>query len=801
MAESHDVNEEQRPYVDDVLDVVEVTVLPVLLSVDGVHAEVIGSTAPAPSDRWHHLVDTFLLELPATGDGQTADHLDSAVRRFLVTAAAFLLAETTELDLQLTPGPSEGAAAERQARVQLVVADAQRAARVLLDRAEHARSDWLGLKARICDPRPIGGMRAIRRPGSERPAASIGSASAAEPGPAPIGDRTAFGRRGRQSLAEARYVSTLLGDAIDAEEERGSRRHRRVSALAKGIALTLVVIIDLPITLWLSMTVLDVDWSDPAPVAILAGLLIAVLGTAGAAVLPYQLGRDHRVFKTPDRALCWADLPVGSKVSLVSTSLLMVALSTGVLLGVLRAGALAGDDIVALLVSTIVVIALPVAAGVVFWLAFRDGSPERDYLASSSHRLQQALRRQRSAVDRTAAVERRLKLVRCTDSQQRRRIEIAELRQHADRVLEEPVIGPRGQLMTVAEAEHRRGHLTELIGAEEKAGSRRHRRTSGWQRLFMAAVVLVDVPILLVVPAAVLRSDPAPAPDLTIVISVVTAVVMTAAAGFALFQLGREQRVYKATSGRLNWHRLPFRAKVNCWGVGMLGALVAASVLAGGQVLFRTWVGAGPAWLAAAAFALAVPISAGLVVRTAFRDGSPEVDDLLCYTRLVEPYLQQRRDLLAGAKALRVEMTWGGCSASGWRSPNAQIPWGAIGRTTTSLWRPARRWVDRLFSPSAVSGVVIACLAAFLLASALQGGRHNVTVPFVLSLAAPMIAGWRAWELFRTKRRRAPVRCTEPDSYRLVHQLDLLADAGDRRFGGGERVARGPRRAGLGVPP
>ena len=105
------------------------------------------------------------------------------------------------------------------------------------------------------------------------------------------------------AVREARRLVASVGEAIDKEEALGSLRHRRVSTAAKALSLICVLAIDLPITLWLSIAVVGLDRARPDAGTVAMCVVAALVATAGVAILPYQLGHDHRTYKTPERQL------------------------------------------------------------------------------------------------------------------------------------------------------------------------------------------------------------------------------------------------------------------------------------------------------------------------------------------------------------------------------------------------------------------------------------------------------------------------------------------------------------------
>lgn len=216
---------------------------------------------------------------------------------------------------------------------------------------------------------------------------------------------------------------------------------------------------------------------------------------------------------------------------------------------------------------------------------------------------------------------------------------IAELRLAADRVPRTPVIGPRGQFMTVHEAKHRAEMLTERIDTDELRGSLRHYRVSRSAKvLTLLGLVVIDFPVMLWLASSVFNVDWTNPLGLQLVISIVISVLATGGAATALYHLGHDQRENKDDRRRLNWRQLSRGSKLSMLAAVVLVALIAA-------VMFvRVYTEGELSGLRSLAFLLAVLVafvmlvSAALVFWTAFRDGSLEQEDLRCYSAIILQY-------------------------------------------------------------------------------------------------------------------------------------------------------------------
>ncbi|HEX3784098.1 MAG TPA: hypothetical protein VHX38_30955 [Pseudonocardiaceae bacterium] len=222
--------------------------------------------------------------------------------------------------------------------------------------------------------------------------------------------------------------------------------------------------------------------------------------------------------------------------------------------------------------------------------------------------------------------------------------QIQERRYLAGRVLDQIVIGPHGQNLTVAEARRRASELEEQIDTAQALGNHRHRRVSRLIRwLTFIAVAVVDLPIMLWLASSVFNVDWTNPVGLPLLISVVVSVLATGGAAVALHHLGHNQRQHKNKRRQLDWAELSVGAKANLVTVGLLVGLMGVvmfvrvdteGVLSGLDEL---------ATLLAVLVAVVLVVSALLVFWTAFRDGSLEQEDLRHYSDSVRPHLDLKR--------------------------------------------------------------------------------------------------------------------------------------------------------------
>ncbi|MGH3910184.1 MAG: hypothetical protein ACRDRM_05070 [Pseudonocardiaceae bacterium] len=225
-------------------------------------------------------------------------------------------------------------------------------------------------------------------------------------------DTPVTGPRGQQlTLAEAQRRAQVLGDVIDTEEAHGSQRHRGVSRGAKALVLGIVGVVDFPIMLWLVSSVFNVDWDAPLNLPLVVSAVVALLTTGGAAAALYHIGHDQRQNKTHRRQLDKAQLTLGSKISIAAVAVLVVLIAVAMFFRVWTEGVLSGLDNLALVLALLVSVVMLISSWLVFWVAFRDGSPEQDDLAFYTRLVQRHLRVRRGYEDSAHQLEDQVELI------------------------------------------------------------------------------------------------------------------------------------------------------------------------------------------------------------------------------------------------------------------------------------------------------------------------------------------------------------------------------------------------------
>jgi hypothetical protein len=219
-------------------------------------------------------------------------------------------------------------------------------------------------------------------------------------------------RGGIRTVAQAHSSADQLRTMVDHEEATGSLRHRLVTRFTKWTIWLVVVLVDFPIMLWACSSVFNVNWAEPWGVRLLFSFAAAVLATLAAAGVLHHLGHELREHKNEKRGLSWRLLPVRPKLVVVTVVVLVVLVASLMFARVYTEGVLSGLEMLALLLAVLVAFVMLVSASLVFWTAFRDGSPETDDLAYYTRLVEHYLNERRTLEARAAAHEREAELIR-----------------------------------------------------------------------------------------------------------------------------------------------------------------------------------------------------------------------------------------------------------------------------------------------------------------------------------------------------------------------------------------------------
>jgi hypothetical protein len=212
-----------------------------------------------------------------------------------------------------------------------------------------------------------------------------------------------------------------------------------------------------------------------------------------------------------------------------------------------------------------------------------------------------------------------------------------------------PVIGPRGQHLTVADAEEEVRRIKVIISLgedqiDEQRSSVRHRRVPRWLKIVtFLSVVVIDFPLMLWLASSVFNVNWADPIGLPLLISLVVSTIATGVAAAALHHIGREHREDKDERGRLAWRTLSKSSRVT---LIVVAFLVAAIAVVSFERVYTEGILSGLDNLAlglAILVSLVMMISSWLVWRNAFRDGSVLTDDLEAYSKIVSQHTEIRR--------------------------------------------------------------------------------------------------------------------------------------------------------------
>ncbi|MCW2899048.1 MAG: hypothetical protein JWO67_1313 [Streptosporangiaceae bacterium] len=231
----------------------------------------------------------------------------------------------------------------------------------------------------------------------------------------------------------------------------------------------------------------------------------------------------------------------------------------------------------------------------------------------------------------------------------------------ASRIKSTPVIGPRNQHMTVGDAEDEVHHIKMIISLDEdrideKQNSLRHRLAPRWLKLLaLFMLIFVDYPIMFLMASSIFNVDWSDPFGIPLLISVVVATLSTGGAAAALHHLGHEHREHKNDKGQLEWRTLSKSSRATLIAVALLLLLIGWGSY---QRIYTEGVlsGSNLAVLLALLVSFVLVISAWLIWRTAFRDGSVLTDDLARYSRIVNHYVALQRSHEDNAAKLRHQL-------------------------------------------------------------------------------------------------------------------------------------------------
>ena len=235
-----------------------------------------------------------------------------------------------------------------------------------------------------------------------------------------------IGVRGQQlDVTQARQRADGHRDALEHEEAHHSQRHRRVSLSARITVLLVIAVVDFPLMFAIASSVFNVNWDGPSdPLRIVTSLVVAVLGTWGAAAALWHIGRDLRQYKDHHRQLNFAAVGLGGRLGLAAVVVLTLLVATGAFYRVYTEGVLSGDPRLAALLAVLVAVVLLVSACLVSVTAFKDGSPERDDMSYYGRLVSRHLARRRTWLSKAAECERAIQALQARTEPVRARLQV-----------------------------------------------------------------------------------------------------------------------------------------------------------------------------------------------------------------------------------------------------------------------------------------------------------------------------------------------------------------------------------------
>ncbi|MGD9525982.1 hypothetical protein [Pseudonocardia sp.] len=232
-----------------------------------------------------------------------------------------------------------------------------------------------------------------------------------------MGDAPVRGPFGQQmTLLEAQDWCHSLGADIAHAKAQRSRRHDKVTTSAKVSAVLFLALIDLPIMLWLAAAVFNVDWSAPIGLPLAISIVVSLLATAGSAAALHHIGHDLREHKSDTGKLAWRELSTGAVLAVLAVALLVPLVAVVMFVRVYTEGVLSGLTGLAVLLAALVALVMLISAGLVFWTAFRDGSPERDELEQLTTLVNNHLDQQRAYQHEVMELSQQYQMLRSSEA-------------------------------------------------------------------------------------------------------------------------------------------------------------------------------------------------------------------------------------------------------------------------------------------------------------------------------------------------------------------------------------------------
>lgn len=181
---------------------------------------------------------------------------------------------------------------------------------------------------------------------------------------------------------------------IDSEEAPPceSERHLLVRRRATIIGLVIVGLVDLPVMVWISAGIFNVDPARPFSLRLIIAIVVAVLVTAGAAAVLFHGGHNLRSAKNYRRSLEVGSLTVGSALTLLGMCAVAGSIAALAYWRIAAEGLFSRQGWVAILLALLAALVMLISAALIAANAFRNGSSKTDDLAFLNRAVQRRLK-------------------------------------------------------------------------------------------------------------------------------------------------------------------------------------------------------------------------------------------------------------------------------------------------------------------------------------------------------------------------------------------------------------------------
>lgn len=196
------------------------------------------------------------------------------------------------------------------------------------------------------------------------------------------------------SLKGAVELGEQIRKAVTAEEvpPGESQRHLLVRRRTTIAGFCIVGLVDLPVVVWISAGVFNVDPSRPLSLRLVIAIVVAILVTAGAAAALFHCGNSLRNVKNYRRSLEFGALTLGSTLTFIGACALAGSIAALAYWRIATEGVFSRQGWVAILLAGLAALVMLISAALIAANAFRDGSNMTDDLAFLNRVVQRRLR-------------------------------------------------------------------------------------------------------------------------------------------------------------------------------------------------------------------------------------------------------------------------------------------------------------------------------------------------------------------------------------------------------------------------